>query len=160
MTEVIAEQYIPKPLEEVFAFYADARNLERLTPSWLRFEVLTPEPIEMAKGIRIDYRLKLRGLPMRWQSEITMWEPPLRFVDFQRRGPYSRWEHLHTFEQVDGGTLVGDRVRYAVPGGRLVDRLFVSRDVRRIFTHRGEKLTELFDAAPQKLRIDPKQPNP
>lgn len=160
MTEVIAEQFIPKPLEEVFAFYADARNLERLTPSWLRFEVLTPEPIEMAKGIRIDYRLKLRGLPMRWQSEITLWEPPLRFVDFQRRGPYSLWEHLHTFEQLDGGTLVGDWVRYAVPGGRLVDRLFVSRDVRRIFTHRGEKLAELFAAGPQKLRIDPKQPNP
>lgn len=153
MPELTATQWLPKPVDEVFAFYADARNLERLTPGWLRFQVLDPGRVEMAKGVRIDYRLRLRGLPLTWQSEITLWEPPERFVDFQRKGPYSLWEHLHTFEPLDGGTLVGDRVRYSVPGGWLVDKLFVARDVRRIFEYRARKLSELFGARPQELEL-------
>ena len=90
------DQWIPAPLEDVFAFFGDARNLERITPDTLRFEVRTPAPIEMKRGARIDYRLKIRGVPARWQSEITVWEPPRRFVDVQRRGPYRQWHHEYT----------------------------------------------------------------
>jgi ligand-binding SRPBCC domain-containing protein len=151
--ELTSEQWLPRPLAEVFDFYANAHNLQLLTPDWLRFEVQALEPIPMSKGAQIDYRLKLHGIPMRWRSEITAWEPPLRFVDFQRRGPYRFWEHEHTFAEQDDGTLVGDRVRYSVPGGALVNWLLVGRDVRRIFECRGHKLTELFGARGQRLVI-------
>jgi ligand-binding SRPBCC domain-containing protein len=139
-----AELWLPRPRDEVFRFFADAFNLEALTPPWLKFEVLTPRPIEMRVGLRIDYRLRLRGLPLRWQSEITAWEPPVRFVDEQRRGPYRAWIHEHTFEEEDGGTLARDVVRYDVIGGRLVNRFFVRRDVEKIFGFRQEKLLEIF----------------
>jgi ligand-binding SRPBCC domain-containing protein len=107
-----------RPVSEVFSFCADAGNLDVITPPWLRFQILTPRPMAMRVGAQIDYRLRLRGLPLRWQSEITVWQPPHRFVDEQRRGPYRAWRHEHTFTAQDGGTLVGDRVRYAVLGGR------------------------------------------
>ena len=136
------EVWLPRPIDEVYEFFSDAYNLETLTPPILRFEVLTPAPIRMAAGTLIDYKLRLRGLPVRWQSEITVWEPPRRFVDEQRRGPYSMWVHEHTFEEKDGGTLAKDNVNYAVPGGALVNRLFVARDVRRIFEYRTERLLE------------------
>ena len=142
--ELTREVLLPRPLAEVFPFFADARNLERLTPPWLRFEVLTPGRIEMRRGTTIDYRLRLRGVPVRWRSEITAWEPPVRFVDEQRRGPYRLWVHEHRFEERAGGTLAGDHVRYAVPGGRLVDRLVVRRDLDRIFEYRRDVLREIF----------------
>jgi hypothetical protein len=139
-----AEQWLPRRREELFPFFADARNLETLTPSWLRFVVRTPPPIVMRVGLRIDYQLRLRGLPLRWQSEITVWDPPHRFVDEQRRGPYRVWHHQHTFAERDGGTLVGDTVRYAVFGGPLVERLLVRRDLNHIFAFRQRRLAELF----------------
>ena len=142
--ELIREVLLPRPPAEVFPFFADARNLERLTPPWLRFEVLTPGRIEMRRGAAIDYRLRLRGVPVRWRSEITAWEPPFRFVDEQRRGPYRLWIHEHRFEEREGRTLAGDRVRYAVPGGRLVDRLLVRPDLERIFEYRRDVLRETF----------------
>jgi ligand-binding SRPBCC domain-containing protein len=139
-----AEQLIPRPLDEVFPFFAEARNLGRITPPWLDFEVLTPAPIEMAPGTLIDYRLRWHGLPLRWRTKILAWEPPHRFVDSQLRGPYRLWEHEHRFSDQDGDTLATDRVRYAVWGGALVERLFVRRDVERIFAHRQQVLAELF----------------
>lgn len=141
-----AEVLIPRPLEETFAFFADARNLEKITPQWLQFQVLTPKPIAMQAGARIDYKLKVHRLPIRWQSLITDWQPPHRFTDEQRKGPYRRWVHEHVFRQVRGGTLVEDRVRYAVPGGALIHWLAVKRDVQRIFDYRTAKLREIFDA--------------
>jgi ligand-binding SRPBCC domain-containing protein len=111
----------------------------------LRFEILTPRPIEMKVGTRIDYRLRVLGLSVRWQSEITAWQPPHRFVDEQRRGPYRLWHHEHTFTEQDGGTLVGDHVQYAVLGGALVERLFVRRDITAIFAYRQQKLAALFN---------------
>lgn len=134
-------------MEEVFAFFSDARNLEVLTPPWLRLRVLTPEPIELRAGTLLDYQLKLHGFPVRWQSEITAWEPPRRFVDEQRRGPYRRWIHEHRFEPRDAGTLAQDCVRYAVLGGRLVNRFLVEPYLRRIFAFRQRKLLELFPPA-------------
>ena len=138
--------WLPKPLAEVFPFYSEARNLEILTPPWLRFEVLTRGPLEMSEGLKIDYKLRLRGLPVRWQSEITRWEPPALFVDEQRRGPYRLWVHEHRFTEENGMTLAEDFVRYAVPGGWLVDRLFVRRDLRKIFDYRHGQLREAFGA--------------
>ncbi|HET7904187.1 MAG TPA: SRPBCC family protein [Candidatus Eisenbacteria bacterium] len=139
--------WLPRPVEEVFPFFADARNLEELTPPFLRFQVLTPPPISMAAGTRIDYRLRLHGIPIRWQSEITAWEPMRMFVDEQRRGPYRAWIHTHRFTAKDGGTLVEDEVRYDVPGGALVYALFVRNDVARIFAYREAKLRARFGAS-------------
>jgi ligand-binding SRPBCC domain-containing protein len=141
------ELHVARPRDEVFPFFADASNLETITPGFLRFQVLTPRPIEMRTGQLIDYHLRVRGVPLRWRSEITAWEPPTRFVDEQRRGPYRWWIHEHTFEEAyDGGTLVRDIVRYGVPGGALAHALFVKRDVIAIFEHRSQVLSELFSA--------------
>lgn len=138
------EILLPRPLEEIFPFFSDAQNLEAITPDWMSFAIVTPKPIEMRMGALIDYKLRVRGIPLRWQSEITVWQPPFRFVDEQRRGPYRQWIHEHTFEVQEGGTLCRDVVRYAVFGGRLVERLFVRRDVEKIFAFRQAKLRELF----------------
>lgn len=138
------EQWLPLPPQDVFDFFSDAFNLEHLTPPWLKFHVLTPAPIQMQAGTVIGYRLKLRGIPVCWQSEITVWEPPHRFVDEQIKGPYRKWVHLHTFEVSDGGTLARDHVDYAVPGGILVRKLLVERDLRKIFEYRKQKLREVL----------------
>jgi len=139
-----SEIILPRPIEEVFDFFADAQNLESITPPLLHFEVLTRGPIELRQGRLIDYRLRLHGMPLRWQSEISAWEPPYRFVDEQRRGPYRRWVHEHRFERCAEGTRAIDRVRYEVPGGDLVHKLFVEPDLRRIFVYRAERLRERF----------------
>jgi ligand-binding SRPBCC domain-containing protein len=144
MYEIKAEITLPQPLGNVFPFFSDARNLERLTPGWLKFEVLTPDPIEMAVGTLIEYRLRLRGVPIRWWSEITAWEPPYRFVDEQRRGPYRTWIHEHLFEERNGQTLARDRVRYDHLGGRLVNKLLVAPDVAKIFSFRRKRMEEIF----------------
>lgn len=139
-----AEQWLPAPRHRVFAFFADAANLESITPPWLNFGILTPLPIAMHAGTLIDYRLRMRGLPMRWRTLISAWEPPVRFVDEQLRGPYRQWIHTHTFEEQAGGTLCRDRVEYAVPGGALINRLFVRREVEAIFAYRRRALQRIF----------------
>ena len=137
-------QTIEQPIAQVFAFFSDAHNLAEITPPWLCFEVLTPAPIAMQVGTRIDYRLRLRGIPISWQSEITAWVPPRYFMDEQRRGPYRLWRHTHTFEETAAGTVVGDEVEYAVWGSSVVNTLFVQRDIEKIFAYRAEKLDALF----------------
>jgi ligand-binding SRPBCC domain-containing protein len=139
-----ASQLLPYPRDQVFEFFSDASNLQSLTPAWLHFSVITPPPLHIAAGTRIDYRLRLHGVPFCWQSRISVWEPPLRFVDEQTRGPYRRWRHEHIFEAVEGGTLCHDLVDYAVYGGSLIDALFVRRDLFKIFAFRRSKLRELF----------------
>jgi len=142
-----AEQWLPRPREALFPFFAEARNLERITPPWLKFRVLTEGPIEMGEGALIEYRLRLHGVPVRWRTRIAVWEPPARFVDEQLAGPYRRWWHEHVFEPAAGGTRMVDRVRYVVPGGLaapLVERWFVRRDVVAIFGYRRRVLEELF----------------
>jgi ligand-binding SRPBCC domain-containing protein len=133
-------QRVAVPAERAFAFFSDARNLEAITPPWLRFRVLTPGAIEMREGALIDYRLRLHGIPLAWRTRIVVWEPPHRFVDVQLRGPYALWEHTHTFAR-DGydAVVIADRVRYALPFGplgELARHLFVRRDLDRIFDHR------------------------
>ena len=139
-----AELWLPRPRAQVFPFFADARNLEAITPAWLNYEVLTPSPIQMRPGALIDYRVCVHGLPIRWRTEITKWNPPHRFVDLQLRGPYTLWHHTHTFAERDGGTLWSDDIRYRPRGGALVNWLFVRRDVERIFQYRQQRLREIF----------------
>jgi ligand-binding SRPBCC domain-containing protein len=139
-----AECVVPREVEEVFAFFADARNLDKLTPEWLNFQILSTEPLELHLGQVIDYRLKVRGLPIRWQSEITVWEPLTRFVDEARRGPYRFWHHEHRYEPCEGGTRVIDEIRYGVPGGALIHRMFVRRDLLRIFAYRQQVTERVF----------------
>jgi len=136
-----SQLWLPLRRSEVFAFFADARNLEALTPPWLRFEILTPGQLPSEAGTLIDYRLRLHGIPFRWQTLISVWEPPFRFVDEQKKGPFRRWRHEHRFVEVDGATCCQDRVEYAALGGRLIEKLFVERDVKRIFAFRTEALS-------------------
>ncbi len=145
------EQWIPRPIGVVFAFFADATNLEAITPPWLGFRILTPRPIALHAGALIDYRLGWRWLPLRWRTRIEEWEPPHRFVDVQLRGPYALWHHTHSFEPHEGGTWMRDRVRYALPLGplgRLANRFRVRKDLEAIFAYRAEKIAELFPAPP------------
>ena len=139
---------VPRPLEEVFAFHAEADNLQALTPPWLDFRIVTPPPIEMRRGTRIVYRLRVRGIPVGWTSEITAWEPPHRFVDEQVRGPYRLWVHEHVFTGSGSRTVIRDRVRYAVLFGGLVHWWLVGPDLRRIFTFRHARLLERFGGDP------------
>jgi len=142
------EQLVRAPAERVFAFFADARNLEALTPAWLRFEILTPLPIAMGKGARIDYRLRIAGIPVRWRTCITSFEPGRGFVDEQVRGPYALWEHTHRFEATDRGVLVADRVRYALPFGplgTLAHGVWAHSALARIFDFRRARVRELLE---------------
>jgi ligand-binding SRPBCC domain-containing protein len=107
-----AEMWLPLPIEKAFAFFSDAGNLDALTPPWLEFHILTPRPIVIQAGTRIDYRLRVHLMPIRWQSEITLWQPPRQFVDEQRRGPYALWHHRHDFDADAGGTWIRDHVEY------------------------------------------------
>jgi ligand-binding SRPBCC domain-containing protein len=144
------EQRLPRPPEEVFAFFGDALNLEAITPPWLGFRVTTPGPIAMAPGTLIEYRLRLHGVPIRWRTTIAVWDPPHRFVDVQLSGPYRMWHHTHEFTPApgpDGGTLMRDTVRYALPLGPLGEaahRLLVRGDLERIFDFRRAEVTRCF----------------
>ena len=141
--------WLPRPPSEIFAFFSNPRNLQRITPPWLNFEILSPEGIEIQKGTLLDYRLKIRGFPVNWQSRITAWHPPCRFVDKQTRGPYTSWIHEHTFEGQSGGTIVGDKVDYATPGGWLIQKFLIEPDLDRIFRYRQEMLRKLFEPQDQ-----------
>lgn len=142
--QLLTEFWTPRPLDEVFPFFADAFNLQILTPEFLNFRVVTPAPIEMHVGTTIDYQIRLHGIPIGWKSLISAWEPPFRFVDEQVRGPYKFWHHEHTFEVRDGGTLIRDDVHYGVPGGWLAHTLLVRRDLAAIFKYRAEKMRAQF----------------
>lgn len=130
-----------------FDFYADTHNLEPMTPPWLHFELTTPGPVTMRPGALLDYKLRLHGVPVRWRTRIETWEPAVGFVDTQVKGPYALWEHTHLFEEdSDGATVIHDRIRYAIPLGpigSIAHRLFVRRDLERIFDYRSEAFGRL-----------------
>ena len=145
--ELRRQVFIPAPVEDVFSFFSDAENLNGITPPWLNFKILTPLPIRMEKNTLIDYSLKLLGLSLTWKTEITVWEPPDRFVDRQIKGPYRVWEHTHLFAKNGGATQMTDVVRYAVPGfvlSPLVHFLFVRPRLEKIFSFREESILEYF----------------
>jgi ligand-binding SRPBCC domain-containing protein len=140
-------QVIARPLGEVFEFFSDAGNLEALTPAFLRFRFLTPLPIAMKVGARIDYALSLFGVPIRWRTRIEDWQPDVQFVDVQESGPYSHWRHTHSFEAAGNSTIVRDRVDYVVPFGALgsvAHFLFVGRMLDRIFDFRRDKIAAVL----------------
>ena len=142
-------QEIPRAPEEVFAFFERPENLARLTPPELGFVILTPKPLAMRSGAVIDYTVRVLGVPVRWTTLITDYDPPYRFVDLQLRGPYAFWHHTHTFERAPGGTLVTDEVRYALPFGWLgsiAHTMLVSRQLRNIFDYRQQVLERMFAA--------------
>ena len=144
------QQRLPHPPDEVFGFFADAGNLEAITPPSLRFRIVTPRPIEMRAGALIEYRLRLRGLPLMWLTRIETWEPGRRFVDVQLAGPYALWHHSHEFEALDGGaTLMHDVVRYALPLwplSEIAHAAFVRRELEGIFDFRSAEVARRFGA--------------
>ena len=146
-------QVVPVPIEDAFAFFSDARNLERITPPWLRFRIVEA-PAELGRGARLRYRLTLFGLPIRWRTEIVEWSPPRGFVDVQRRGPFRVWVHTHRLRPVEGGTEIYDHVRYRLflgPLGGLVRRLLVRGWVEGIFDYRATEVPDLLRPAPAAL---------
>lgn len=145
-------QFIPRPRSEVFAFFADAANLERLTPSFLRFRILTRLPVEMKPGTLIDYQLSLYGVPLSWRTRIETFQPEVCFSDIQLKGPYRRWHHVHEFRDRDGGTEMHDRVSYELPLGplgALARALFVRRSLEQIFAHRRAVVSQILGAPAQ-----------
>lgn len=149
MSEHILEvsQQLNSPLEKVFEFFADAGNLEKITPPELNFHITTPQPIDIKKDTLIDYNLKLRGLPIKWRTLISEWNPPFSFIDQQLSGPYKQWIHLHTFSKIsENETLVMDKVRYRLPFEPFGDiaHFFVRRELDYIFAYRHKVIAEIF----------------
>lgn len=148
MKEFLLERklVVPAGIHGVFRFFADPRNLGEITPPWLHFRIVACSTPAIGQGTVIDYKLRVRGVPLRWRSVIRDWEPPFRFVDEQLIGPYRRWVHQHDFTDLAGQTGVEDLVRYSVFGGSLVERFLVRPDVERIFEYRAQRLKALLVA--------------
>lgn len=158
--KITAIQCLHRPLEEVFPFFADAFNLEKLTPEFLNFKVLTPRPINMQSGCVIKYQLKVHHIPIKWKTTILEYDPPHKFVDTQDSGPYTLWHHTHTFESIDEGraTKCTDTVLYKPKGwilAPLINKYFVQRDVHSIFEYRFKKLEEIFPPRTESLSAPP-----
>jgi ligand-binding SRPBCC domain-containing protein len=142
------ETSVNKPIDEVFAFFAKAENLNIITPPELNFKISSPQPIEMKKGTLIDYKIMLNGISFKWKTEITEWAPPNRFVDTQLKGPYKVWIHEHIFESHSGNTIVKDIVSYLPPGWLLepvIHKLAVKKKLEHIFDYRMEKIKSIFN---------------
>ena len=143
-------QVVPVPIEQAFAFFSDAHNLELITPPWLRFRIVEA-PSDVGRGSLLRYRLSLFGIPIRWRTEIVEWSPPRGFVDVQRRGPFLAWEHSHRLTSVEGGTEIYDHVRYRLyfgPLGAFVRRVLVRRWVEGIFDYRAATVGGVISAEP------------
>jgi ligand-binding SRPBCC domain-containing protein len=138
---------VRKPIAAVFKFFSRAGNLEEITPPWLHFRILTPKPIHLRQGATLAYRLRIRGFPVHWLTEIESWNPPFEFVDVQMRGPYQQWRHTHRFAETGGGTRIEDIVNYALPFGplgRIVNKLQVADDLSAIFDYREQRVRALL----------------
>jgi ligand-binding SRPBCC domain-containing protein len=142
-----SEQFVPRPLDEVFDFFSKAENLEQLTPKWLNFRIVSVEPTPVRKGTLIRYSLRWRIFPIRWTTEILEWDPPYRFVDVQLKGPYKLWHHEHRFAADGDGTRITDEVQYLLPFGFLGSialSLKVKNDVESIFAYRTDMVRRMF----------------
>ena len=145
--EINIKQHINKPLEVVFEFFSKPENLEMITPESLSFNMLTPTPVKMEKGSLIDYTIRLFGIPIHWRTLISDYEPPFRFVDQQIKGPYTFWHHTHTFQAIEGGVEIIDKVKYSLPLGwlgTLVHSIWVRKDLEKIFDHRKTVIQNYF----------------
>ena len=143
--EIYCSTQLSKKSDEVFEFFSDANNLQILTPSFLKFKILSNLPDKIKLNDKIDYRISLRHIPIKWRSKITVWEPNKRFVDEQILGPYRQWVHEHLFIDNEHGCLAIDKVKYKIWFGFIVDKLFVKKELERIFSFRANKLSELFN---------------
>ncbi|MGD9789272.1 MAG: SRPBCC family protein [Phycisphaerales bacterium] len=137
-------QWLPVTPDELWPFFTDIANLERITPDWVNFKILTPPGTPVHEGVILDYRIRIRGVGVHWRTRISAFDPPHRFVDEQIKGPYSLWRHEHRFHEERGGTRCLDRVDYRSPLGVILHPMFVDRDVRRIFEFRAQALRKLF----------------
>jgi len=147
---LIRKQHFRQSIDEVFTFFQSPENLARITPQWLNFRILTPSPIEMKQGALIDYTIHWMGIPVRWTTTITDFEPPFRFVDQQLRGPYSLWHHTHTFVEQADGTEMSDEVQYVLPFGifgDLAHTMIVQRQLDEIFSYRSRVIAEVFSSS-------------
>ncbi len=139
--------FAPVSIAEAFSIFENPYNLAAITPPWLRFRIVTPERIEMRKGAGIDYTIRWLGVPVRWRTLITGYDPPNSFVDEQMRGPYVLWRHLHTFEETQGGTLISDQVTYKLPFGilgNLAHALLIRRQLIGIFRYRQAAIAAML----------------
>jgi ligand-binding SRPBCC domain-containing protein len=146
MHTLTTSMHLPLPRDQVFTFFAEASNLERITPPELGFTIVTPQPIHLSEGTHIAYRLHLFGMPFSWQTEIQRWNPPEEFVDVQRRGPYKHWVHTHRFREEQGATMIEDEVQYALPYAPLDELVYplVRRQLHRIFRYRQHAIRAYF----------------
>lgn len=147
---------IERSRDEIFDFFKQAENLQKLTPHWLDFKILTPLPIKMEEGARIDYQLKLMGIPITWRTVTSEWEPPHKFVDVQLSGPYRVWRHTHSFEETPEGTLMRDRVEYLPKGGPLaplISQLFVRKRIEEIFRYRNREIMRVFPGPGERAAV-------
>ena len=145
--EFVVEHWLPLPIDKVFSFFKEPKNLEQITPAYLNFKVLKQSSKEITEGTKINYRLRLHGIPMWWQSKIVDWEPNQKFSDTQTHGPYNHWYHTHEFEEKEGGTLIRDHVKYKLPLGIPGDCIagsWVQKDLENIFDYRRKKIEEIF----------------
>jgi len=136
--------WLPRPVHEIFDYFGDASNLETITPPWLHFHIVSDPKAKIERGSLIDYRLRIRGVPIKWRTEITDWSPPASFEDTQLRGPYRQWIHTHFFHEEDGGTVARDQVDYTMFCAGLANWLMVRRDLVRIFEYRHQTMVRLF----------------
>lgn len=141
---LITQTKLPVSPESAFTFFSDASNLKRITPPWLRMDILSSLPVEMKQGAEILYRIRMYSIPLKWKTRITLWDPPSRFVDVQEKGPYREWVHEHLFEPVESGAVMTDRVRYRHFGGKLINRLFVAVRLNEVFDYRARRIKEIF----------------
>jgi len=142
---------VPVSLREAFEFFESPYNLARITPPWLNFRILTEERVQMREGAEIRYLIRWLGMPIRWKTEITAYEPPFFFVDEQASGPYAYWRHRHEFKPTESGTIVSDHVEYALPFGplgRFMHWLRVGSQLEEIFEYRRKVLSETLTGAP------------
>ena len=146
-TMLHTSQWLPGALPEIFDFFSRPENLQKLTPPHMSFHILTPPPIVMQEELKLDYKLKVHGLPLRWTSLISKWNPPHSFTDKQIKGPYREWTHTHSFSEEGEGTLVEDHIVFKVPGGRLVEKLVVQKDLASVFSYRHQMLEKIFGTA-------------
>jgi len=145
--EFVVEHWLPLPIDKVFSFFKEPKNLEQITPGYLNFKVLKQSSGLIGEGTKINYKLSLHGIPMWWQSKIVDWEPNHKFSDTQTHGPYNHWYHTHEFEEKEGGTLIRDHVKYKLPlgiPGDCVAGSWVQKDLENIFDYRRKKIEEIF----------------